>query len=546
MLDLLAQLIAPPLQSSPVRLPGPDAVEQRTRPDQQEPTLEVAPDEMPRTPTPNPPGGSPSDQTPSSVLPKILGPVRYSRNELRRILASCLAIADPANQLTACATALTSRLVADGYLNSGAYVRGRGTEAYLDVVEGKLVAVRVSSSDARLQRRVQRLLRSMEGTVLNLNTLQQDLLLLKRVNGVGTIQAGLNRLNNDPAEAVLSLTITPGSRPWQGELTVRNDGSPGSGEFRGTGALLKGDLALSGDTLLLYGETSWTDDPTIGQVISSISYTLPLADQLSLSGSFGYTRNESPEFDGDGVDVSSDQVQGLGQFDYVFSESLRHRWSAFAGVSVNTNTLNLGLSNQPDLSLRQDTTYLRLGVNGNGLSGPVAWGGSVYLLQGLSSNFVAAGSATAIGGLVKASWGFAPTWQLNGRLGGQLAFNNLPTSMYFSLGSDVGLRGLPGQLISGENGWLGTLELAWTFWQNKTNTLQLVPFIGAGGVNTDLNPGSFNDTVGSGGILARWLVGPHWAVELGYVHQFNTHDNLGVWNDWILDNGLYAKGSFRF
>jgi hemolysin activation/secretion protein len=118
--------------------------------------------------------------------------------------------------------------------------------------------------------------------------------------------------------------------------------------------------------------------------------------------------------------------------------------------------------------------------------------------------------------------------------------------MYFSLGSDVGLRGLPGQLVSGENGWLGTLELAWAFWQNRTNTLQLVPFFGAGGVNTALNQGSFNDTVGSGGILARWLAGQNWAIELGYVHQFNTNDNLGVWNDWILDDGLYAKVQFRF
>jgi hemolysin activation/secretion protein len=28
--------------------------------------------------------------------------------------------------------------------------------------------------------------------------------------------------------------------------------------------------------------------------------------------------------------------------------------------------------------------------------------------------------------------------------------------MQFTLGSDVGLRGLPGQLISGDSGWLST------------------------------------------------------------------------------------------
>lgn len=131
-------------------------------------------------------------------------------------------------------------------------------------------------------------------------------------------------------------------------------------------------------------------------------------------------------------------------------------------------------------------------------------------------------------------------------MAGQVAFGNLPTAMYFSVGSDVGLRGLPGQLISGQDGWLGTAELVWTFWQNRSNALQLVPFIGAGGVNTDLENASFNDTVGSGGVLARWLGGQNWAVELGWVHQFETENNLGMWNNWLLDDGLYGKVSFRF
>ena len=60
---------------------------------------------------------------------------------------------------------------------------------------------------------------------------------------------------------------------------------------------------------------------------------------------------------------------------------------------------------------------------------------------------------------------------------GQVAFNELTSDMGFGLGSDVGLRGLPGTLISGDNGWLST-ELNWTFWQNSKNALQLVPFMG--------------------------------------------------------------------
>jgi hemolysin activation/secretion protein len=97
--------------------------------------------------------------------------------------------------------------------------------------------------------------------------------------------------------------------------------------------------------------------------------------------------------------------------------------------------------------------------------------------------------------------------------------------MQFSLGSDVGLRGLPGQLISRESGWLAVTEASWTFWQNQSNALQLLPFMGAGGVLTEVSGFKFSDTVGSGGLLLRWLAGQHWAFELGWVHQFSTNDN---------------------
>ena len=73
-----------------------------------------------------------------------------------------------------------------------------------------------------------------------------------------------------------------------------------------------------------------------------------------------------------------------------------------------------------------------------------------------------------------------PNLQLNLRASGQAAFNELTSDMGFGLGSGVGLRGLPGTLISGDTGWLSTGELNWTVWQNSNQALQLVPFIGMG------------------------------------------------------------------
>ena len=118
--------------------------------------------------------------------------------------------------------------------------------------------------------------------------------------------------------------------------------------------------------------------------------------------------------------------------------------------------------------------------------------------------------------------------------------------MQFTLGSDVGLRWLPGQLISGDSGWLASTEAVWTFWSGKSSALQLVPFIGAGGIRTSFSGGSFGDTVGSWGVLLRWLASNNWSVELGWAQPFSTTDNLGPWNDWLLGQGLYTRVSYRF
>jgi hemolysin activation/secretion protein len=319
---------------------------------------------------------------------------------------------------------------------------------------------------------------------------------------------------------------------------------------------------VGGDSLLLYGELNASDAPELGSVITSLSYTLPLADTLSLTGAFGYSRRNLVELSDPLDGFSTSQYQGLVQLEWVFHETLRQRWSLFAGYSGNRSNNYLDDAVLPEVlpeSVRKPSNgYLRLGVNGSGVSDRAGWSGTAFLLQGIAAATPATqrqelavagidpGQATAIGGLVTGSWAFAPSWQLNVRAGGQVAFQPLTTPMQFTLGSDVGLRGLPGQLISGDNGWLATGEVSWTFWQKGNQALQLVPFIGAGGVRTDLPDFSFSDTVGSGGVLARWLYGNSWEVELGWVEQFSTNDNLGSWTDWALGQGFYGKIQYSF
>ena len=562
MVTLLAQFVAPPVQNGPVRLPERAPIERRPQPsDGGAPALELPPAGFPGQPGPSAPGPGSGPAQPAAP-PRIEGLNRYSPAELQQILAPCLTIADPGPRLQACAAALTARLVSEGYVNSRVYVQPTPAPGVLQVVEGRLVEVRVEGPDARLNRQVRRLVKPLVGQVLHVPTVELDLQRLRNLPAIGSVRGSLSRLGSDVSQAVFTLRVQPSGQRWHGDLSLRNDGSNGSGEGRAVGTLVKGDLATRGDTLLLYGEVDGSDSPALGALISSISYTLPLADQLSLTGAFGYSRRNLVELPEPANGLSTNQLQGFGQLDWVFQESLSQRWSLFAGLSGNGSTSTLDGASLPSIvpaSVRAPRSgYLRFGVSGSGAGQGLGWGGNAYLLQGLglatpadqrdelATVGIVAGQATAIGALLSGVWAFAPSWQLQLRGGGQIAFRPLSSAMQFTLGSDVGIRGLPGQLISGDSGWLGSGELAWTFWQKRITALQLVPFLGAGGVTSSANGFSFNDTVGAGGVLVRWLQGNQWSTELGWVNSFQTSDNPGPWTDWLLGKGLYAKVQFRF
>jgi len=135
--------------------------------------------------------------------------------------------------------------------------------------------------------------------------------------------------------------------------------------------------------------------------------------------------------------------------------------------------------------------------------------------------------------------------QLSVRSAAQWALNPLTSDMGFSIGSDSGLRGLPGQLVSGDSGYLGYIEAAYSLWKGRSNRLQLVPFIGAGGVQSNRNSTNFNDTAGAGGAFLRWQQGNNWIVELGWVGPFQTEEQT-LWNNWLISDGLYSQIKVRF
>jgi len=561
---LLAQLVAPPLQPGPIRLPEPAPIQQRKprsgKPLQESPDLQTP---VSQPIEPNDQGARPKQ------LPSVKGSTVYGPVQLQEVFGRC-SRPDLAATLQACASALTARYLADGYVNTRVFVAASSGAGVLEVVEGRIAEVRVTADSERLATRVRRLLKPLQGSILNLPRLDQQILLLRRWPGIGNVRGSIGRLGSDPTQAVLQLSVDGKAEPVTGEVSLRNDGNAGNGQWRAVSTVLKNDLLAAGDTLLVYGEGDMDDTPELGAVIASLTYAYPITESLRLTGSFGYSRRNLVEGVLAPLQWSFRQFQGYGQLEWVFSESLSTRWYSFAGISINRNDSYAAGRSFPIFNGFTDTTtntgFFRFGVGVNGVNDRSNWSISAYGLQGANAfssstqlqNMallgVVPGQATAFGGSASFSYALSPNSTLNIRGAGQAAFNPLIGDMGFSIGSDTGIRGLPGQTISGDSGYLGAAEIVWTFWSRGDQSVQLVPFIGYGGITSNrflggsTSPFTNTNGIGAGGLMARFLAG-QWQVEVGWVSQIDHLDQLdnAIWgNNYLIGNGLYTNIKYRF
>jgi hemolysin activation/secretion protein len=471
-------------------------------------------------------------------------------------------VAGEEQRLAACAEALQARLFRDGYISTRVLPLREPAPGVLEVVPGRIVRIDVLSSSPRLKRRVDQLIQPLQGTVLNLPSLSASLNQLQRLPGVGQVRSSLNRVARDSSRAVLLITVDPGQRPLRGEVSLRLDGNAGSGQFRGLATLLKPDLAVAGDNLLVSGELNSDSDPEIGYRSTSLSYSLPLADLLIFTTAAGLSRRQLVEAEPPIHDLAYRQLQLYGQFDLTLKENLGQRLYSFVALSVNRSDADL--AGKPIAVLPGGgeagwvrNGYARFGVGLEIFQPSLTLDASLYGLQAIGAltpeqqrqemEFLGVdlSRARAIGSQLSLAWSLAPRWLLELRIAGQAALEPLPDSMGFSLGSDAGLRGLPGQVISGDSGLLGSVELSRLVWSTKRQSLQLVPFLGAGNVWTDVPGASLRDGIGAGGLLLRWSRGSHGVLELGWVKQFQTEARTD-WDQWILGSGVYAKMTYRF
>ena len=556
---LLAQLVAPPIQPGPVRLPS---TAPQQRPKDEDPLFDVPAGATPQSPTtPATTGREQSGAQTVDWRPTIVGKTPYSDTELQAIVKDC-GKASVNLTLNACAAALTARLIKDGYVNSRVYSLKIPEPGALEVVLGTIAELRITSEDEALQKQVQQQLTHLIGSVLHIPTLEQELVQVRR-RGVGEIKGGMGRLGSDPTKAVVNLAVSPAEpEPLRGNFTLGNNGSVGSGEWKGVATLLQQGLIERGDTALLFLQLNTDGELEVGSKVASLTYTYPLSESWTLTGSFGYSYSRFVEFRKPAYNFHFRTLQGLLQVEHVLKDADNFRWTAAAAFSTNRSDSFKSGRHYPLVSGGggdgwTHSGFLKLSTNLGGYTGPLFWNTNAYFSQGIAGvaldehlhNLDVAGiepgEARAVGALTDIGLSLSPSTTMNLRFAGQLAFNRLPGSMSFSLGSDIGLRGLPGSLISGDSGYLGTAELEWTAWQQENQSVALIPFVGIGGIHTKFQEETLEDSIGVGGLIGRYRNG-RWEAELGWVDTFNSNDNPGLWNDWILGNGVYTKLRYSF
>ena len=556
----LAQLVAPPIQPGPVRLPATTAPQERRLQQTDQPILDpgLAPtkDESEAPISEGPPTLIPSWR------PTVIGDTPYSKEDIDTVLKSC-GKATTAETLNSCAAALTARFIKDGYVNTRVYTLSEPTPGSLEVVMGVIAELQVESSNAELKAKVEAQLAPLLGSMLHIPTLEKALVKVRR-GGVGEISGNMGRLGSDPTKAVVTLGVEAAPpTPLRGDFSIGNNGSPGNGEWRSNAVLLQQDLFKRADTALLFFELKNDGQLELGSTLLSATYTYPLSDSWNLTGSMGYSHGNFVEFKGDLHKLNFRTLQGLIQVDTVFYQGDGLSWTGAAGISASRTASFAGNSSAPFLVAgggadgRTRSGNLKISTTVSGMTGPMAWNANGYLLQGfpgitsdkhlhnLDLLGIDVGEARALGGLANLTLLATPNVSLSLRGGGQVAFSSLPSSMGFSLGSDVGLIGLPGSIASGDSGWLAVGELIWNVWEKDKRQLQLVPYIGKGGIHTELAGVIFEDQVGSGGLIARYTQ-DRWQVELGWANTFETKDNPGTWTDWWLGHGVHTKLRYAF
>ena len=458
------------------------------------------------------------------------------------------------------ALCITLRYQQKGYVNTRVYADDRDSVPALDVVEGRLVELRINGPNQALNQNTERKLSALQGKILDANEVLWALQLIQQQPGAERIKGRLGRVGSDPGQSSLIVRAEPKGADFQGVLTYSNEGKISAGEHLNQAILSGESLLRFADRLMLFGEKTWTGAPQAGSSTYSISYSSPFGSRTSGALSVGFSRMKPIELGGIASGFRTNQVQLTGLINHKFIDSYDRDLSVFGQLSYSRSNLYLNgdalPSIIPSLIRKPQSSYLKVGVEANKINRRSIHNAQLFVMQAIPASIpddqvqslreinTDPANSNAIGASVSTLFLLDNGIRIKAGLAGQKSFSNLINTMRFQIGADSGLTGLPSTAISGDDGIQATVTGTIPIHSIKGWSFAVKPFVGIGAVRLW---DQWSNTIGSYGALLN-ITNPsnRFSMELGWSGQVGQEDNLDdLWDDWSLGHGLISRASLR-
>ena len=231
---------------------------------------------------------------------RVTGSTVFDKAELDRITKPFTGKAVPFSQLLEARSAITQHYIDEGYITSGAYLPAEQViengVVTLQVVEGTLEAIEVSSNKRLKSSYVSKRLKLGAGPPLNVNELLQAMRLLQIDPLIGNLSAELTA-GSEPGQSILQVEVEEAST-FDVQLVLDNQRSGSIGSFQRQITVSEANLLGFGDAARLgYANTDGSNEV-------DFSYTFPInARNGTVSASFSQVWSRVVEEPFDQLDI---------------------------------------------------------------------------------------------------------------------------------------------------------------------------------------------------------------------------------------------------
>lgn len=473
---------------------------------------------------------------------RFSGQTPVSEDELAALLRDSIGKPATLKDLEKEADAITRYLRSKGYFVAFAYVPAQdfsGGKINIAIEPGRYDKIIINNQTKIHDDAIRRELGNVaSGAVVEKTALERAVWLIGDLAGAEAKTA--LAAGSQPGTTTLTINVTPKGRETWGYVGVDNGGYRYTGRTEYTALVNRANPLREGDLLTVSG--LYTGE---GQSAGSLSYTTPVWDQGSRIG-ISYARSRyllGGAYADWGVTGTAD-ILSL-SYQKNFRRSRNSNW--YGSLRFDSKDLHdeaFGL-----LDGRKRSNNWIVGINGDTLDTWQGGGANTYSFTytrgdlNLRDAYSKAADADpdyglqTAGNFGKYNLNLTRLQQLRERLALYMTYSyqwadkNLDASEKMYLGGPYGVRAYPVGEASGDEGWIGMVELRWNLpaKEGAKDAWQLITFVDAGSVELYKHPlaadsGSNRRSLSGMGVGVNWSWESNWAARLHYAWKLGSEE----------------------